>query len=189
MAGGKETPRQKMIGMMYLVLTALLALNVSKEIINAFVTQDNQMLVNNNNLVEGINGFLTKFSTLELDNNTKKTYKKWKPKIDKIVSISNEIDAFLVENLNLMMNESEQHENWFTKDEETQLISWKDLETIKNKDNYDIATRLFGGEKLSEGYKKGAGNIMNMNSYIQYRHHKRCIEHSKRGQKQEILQS
>lgn len=38
MAGGKETPRQKMIGMMYLVLTALLALNVSKSIIDAFVT-------------------------------------------------------------------------------------------------------------------------------------------------------
>ncbi len=38
MAGGKETPRQKMIGMMYLVLTALLALNVSKEILDAFVT-------------------------------------------------------------------------------------------------------------------------------------------------------
>lgn len=38
MAGGKLSPRQKMIGMMYLVLTALLALNVSKEILNAFVT-------------------------------------------------------------------------------------------------------------------------------------------------------
>ena len=37
MAGGKETPRQKMIGMMYLVLTALLALNVSKDILYAFV--------------------------------------------------------------------------------------------------------------------------------------------------------
>lgn len=37
MAGYKETPRQKMIGMMYLVLTALLALNVSKEILDAFV--------------------------------------------------------------------------------------------------------------------------------------------------------
>lgn len=36
MAGGKETPRQKMIGMMYLVLTALLALQVSSEIINKF---------------------------------------------------------------------------------------------------------------------------------------------------------
>lgn len=37
MAGGKETPRQKMIGMMYLVLTALLALNISKEVLNGFV--------------------------------------------------------------------------------------------------------------------------------------------------------
>ena len=36
MAGGKETPRQKMIGMMYLVLTALLALNVSATIMEKF---------------------------------------------------------------------------------------------------------------------------------------------------------
>ncbi len=36
MAGGKESPRQKMIGMMYLVLTALLALQVSSAIINKF---------------------------------------------------------------------------------------------------------------------------------------------------------
>ena len=38
MAGGKLTPRQKMINMMYLVLTALLAMNVSAEILNAFKT-------------------------------------------------------------------------------------------------------------------------------------------------------
>jgi gliding motility-associated protein GldM len=37
MAGGKETPRQKMIGMMYLVLTALLALQVSNQILQKFV--------------------------------------------------------------------------------------------------------------------------------------------------------
>jgi gliding motility-associated protein GldM len=40
MASGKESPRQKMIGMMYLVLTALLALNVSREILKGFVTVD-----------------------------------------------------------------------------------------------------------------------------------------------------
>jgi gliding motility-associated protein GldM len=40
MAHGKETPRQKMIGMMYLVLTALLALNVQKEVLNAFINVD-----------------------------------------------------------------------------------------------------------------------------------------------------
>ncbi|MBL4658695.1 MAG: gliding motility protein GldM [Flavobacteriales bacterium] len=37
MAGGKQSPRQKMINMMYLVLIALLALNVSKEVLDAFV--------------------------------------------------------------------------------------------------------------------------------------------------------
>lgn len=36
MSGGKETPRQKMIGMMYLVLTALLALNVSNAVLEKF---------------------------------------------------------------------------------------------------------------------------------------------------------
>jgi len=44
MAGGKETPRQKMIGMMYLVLTALLAMNISKDVLNAFI-QINRGLV------------------------------------------------------------------------------------------------------------------------------------------------
>src|SRR5277367_33413 len=34
--GGKESPRAKMIGMMYLVLTALLALNVSAAILEKF---------------------------------------------------------------------------------------------------------------------------------------------------------
>ena len=36
MAAAKETPRQKMIGMIYLVLTALLALNVSSTVLDKF---------------------------------------------------------------------------------------------------------------------------------------------------------
>ena len=40
MAGGNETPRQKMIGMMYLVLTALLALNVSSAVLEKFAIID-----------------------------------------------------------------------------------------------------------------------------------------------------
>jgi len=49
MAGFKETPRQKMIGMMYLVLTALLALNVSVDILNAFTIVNNGMERTNKN--------------------------------------------------------------------------------------------------------------------------------------------
>lgn len=42
MSGGNcpETPRQKMIGMMYLFLTAMLALNVSGELLKAFILVD-----------------------------------------------------------------------------------------------------------------------------------------------------
>ena len=43
MAGGKVSPRQKMINMMYLVLTAMLALNVSKDIIKVLTKLDQGM--------------------------------------------------------------------------------------------------------------------------------------------------
>jgi len=42
--GGKISPRQKMINMMYLVLTAMLALNVSAEILKAFYLVEESMV-------------------------------------------------------------------------------------------------------------------------------------------------
>ncbi len=48
MAGGSETPRQKMIGMMYLVLTALLALQVGSAVLDKFAII--------NATLEGVNG-------------------------------------------------------------------------------------------------------------------------------------
>ena len=53
MSGGKETPRQKMIGMMYLFYTALLALNVSAEILTAFTMVDGS-LRKTNTITEGV---------------------------------------------------------------------------------------------------------------------------------------
>ena len=46
MGGAKncpETPRQKMISMMYLVLTAMLALNVSAAILNGYAQVDDSL--------------------------------------------------------------------------------------------------------------------------------------------------
>ena len=51
MGHGKETPRQKMIGMMYLVLTALLALNVSKDVLEAFILIDDGLMKTTMNFV------------------------------------------------------------------------------------------------------------------------------------------
>jgi len=52
MAGGKETPRQKMIGMMYLVLTALLALQVSNQILQKFVLLNDGLERTSKNYIE-----------------------------------------------------------------------------------------------------------------------------------------
>ena len=46
-----ETPRQKMIQMMYLVYTAMLALNVSAEVVEGFKTVGNAMTKSNENMV------------------------------------------------------------------------------------------------------------------------------------------
>lgn len=51
MSSGKMSGRQKMINMMYLVLIALLALNVSKEIIKAFNLMENSLNTSTANLV------------------------------------------------------------------------------------------------------------------------------------------
>ncbi|MDR2962771.1 MAG: gliding motility protein GldM [Bacteroidales bacterium] len=51
MGHGKETPRQKMIGLMYLFLTCMLALNVSKDILDAFIQINNSLNETNQNFV------------------------------------------------------------------------------------------------------------------------------------------
>ncbi|MCX6285022.1 MAG: hypothetical protein NTW31_12400, partial [Bacteroidetes bacterium] len=61
MAGYKETPRQKMIGMMYLVLTALLALNVSKQMLDAFIVVNETMENTNSNFNKKLDNTIAKF--------------------------------------------------------------------------------------------------------------------------------
>ena len=61
MSGAKETPRQKMIGMMYLVYTALLAMNVSKDILGAFDTVNTGVQETNITLMQQIAQKYTSF--------------------------------------------------------------------------------------------------------------------------------
>ena len=57
MAGAKESPRQKMINLMYLVFIAMLALNMSKEVLTAFGLISEQVENNNNDISVRINEF------------------------------------------------------------------------------------------------------------------------------------
>ncbi len=95
MALPKE-PRQKMINLMYLVLTALLALNVSSEILNAFKTV-NHSLNNATNTIEDKNK--TMFASLERMKNDATTRDKaniWAPKADKAKQLSDGMNNYIL---------------------------------------------------------------------------------------------
>ena len=87
MALPKE-PRQKMINIMYLVLTAILALNVSAEILNAFKVVDSSLLKSNAS-IEGSN--VTLFKSLADKAVKAETAEKtaiWKPRAEQAKTLA-----------------------------------------------------------------------------------------------------
>lgn len=167
MAGGKETPRQKMIGMMYLVLTAMLALNVSKSILDAFVTIDEQSLEQNTNLVQSINGIRTKIGFLKQDPQSKKSAEDIQPLFDAVAKKANAVDDHIHNEMNVMFEEVE-GKKWFTKEPKTQITTYIPLEEIQKKDDYDTPSRLFGGDtpKSDKRGKKFRQDLLNYRDEI-----------------------
>lgn len=95
MAHGKETPRQKMIGMMYLVLTSMLALNVSKEVLDAFVLVDDGLTTTTKNFATKNDGLYARFN-LAYEQNPEKVGD-WKTRADEVRQRSNELYEFMNE--------------------------------------------------------------------------------------------
>lgn len=66
MAGGKESTRQRMINIMYLVLLAMLALNVSDTILDAFKNINDSLDTSKNNVNTSINQLFSAFENSKL---------------------------------------------------------------------------------------------------------------------------
>jgi gliding motility-associated protein GldM len=94
MALPKE-PRQKMINLMYLVLTAMLALNVSAEIINAFKVVDNSLTTTNNVVNNSTETIIKSFEEKLKEPTTAEKAKTWKPKADQAVALSKNIYDYI----------------------------------------------------------------------------------------------
>jgi len=144
MAGFKETPRQKMIGMMYLVLTALLALNVSKEILDAFVIVNDSVEKTSANFSQKVAGLHNDFAIQNsLD------HVKVGPFYDKAV-IAKDKSQELIEYIDSLK---------YYVISESEGIPYdsarvRSLKHIQNKDDYDTPTRILVGE---EGFTKAKG--------------------------------
>lgn len=94
MALPKE-PRQKMINLMYLVLTALLALNVSAEILNAFKTVDNSLDKTNSTVNASTSNIMESF---KLKLNDPKTHDKaaiWMPRAEQAQKLTTDMYNYI----------------------------------------------------------------------------------------------
>ena len=90
-----KEPRQKMINMMYLVLTAMLALNVSAEILNAFKTV-NESLMTANATIDSKNADVFKSFQEKLnDPKTAERAKIWAPKAEQVKKYSDDMIAYI----------------------------------------------------------------------------------------------
>ncbi|MGB1269375.1 MAG: gliding motility protein GldM, partial [Flavobacteriaceae bacterium] len=67
MASGKLSPRQKMINLMYLVLIAMLALNMSKEVLTAFGIMNDKFVEGNKTATEKNTNFLASLAQKAAD--------------------------------------------------------------------------------------------------------------------------
>jgi len=151
MSGGKkETPRQKMIGMMYLVLTALLALNVSADILNAFIIVNESIEETNKVLEQKVEANYAAFEKALAENpaKTKSQYEKVKKIKDYSDNLVNYIKDVKDELISLTEGISI---------EQAKETGVKDL---KAKDNFDKPTNYFIGQS-SDGSQGKARELKN----------------------------
>jgi len=71
MAGGKQSPRQKMVNLMYLVFICMLALNMSKEVLAAFGLMNEKMETSNAKTADSNDQFLASLETKADENEVK----------------------------------------------------------------------------------------------------------------------
>ncbi len=145
-----------MINIMYLVLTAMLALNVSAEVMNAFFTLDN----GNKNSMKVVDDQLgSTVSSLEdlLNDDSKASFRPILPAVTEVRTVAAEFNAFVDELRNVLIDASG------NKDGEVNEGDYKeghagDIHYIRGKKDKDVTTRLLvlGDPKYNGGNSYGA---------------------------------
>ena len=155
MAGGKETPRQKMIGMMYLVLTALLALNVSKEILNSFIVV-NTGLENTNKISDKKTDNLYAEFDFQKGLDPVRVQPLWS-KAQEAKKATQELYTYIEDLKKRLIMETEGIDK--------SVADTMQLANVSSKDNYDATTRIMIGE--NEDASKGVARELKekLNAY------------------------
>ncbi len=155
-------PRQKMINVMYLVLTAILALNVSNEVINAFKVVNTSLMTSNANITNSNN---TLYKSLEEKLNKPESREKaliWEPLAMRAKSYSDNMIVYIDSLKNALYKAADLRMKW-DKD-------LKDSVQDYRADNLDASTRLFEtkgkGPELKSRLDKYKEDMLNIDPSI-----------------------
>ena len=128
---------------MYLVLTAILALNVSNEVINAFKVVDKSLITSNNNISASNNTLYKSLEEKLTKPESKEKASIWEPRAMQARKLSADMMSY-IDNLKLSLkHEADLKMKWDSK--------LKDSVEDYREDNLDASTRLF--ENRGEGPK------------------------------------
>ncbi|NEU08704.1 gliding motility protein GldM [Flavihumibacter sp. R14] len=138
MAGGKQTPRQRMIGILYLVLLGLVALNVSDTILDAFKNLTDSLTASTQNVQNGVDNTFAAFEATKLKDEPERARPIYE-RAKKASQYTRELDAHIEELKKLFEKEGDGY-NEATGD-------------LNKRDNLDIAPRLMINQKRGEVLK------------------------------------
>jgi len=149
MAGGKESPRQKMVGLMYLVFICMLALNMSKEVLAAFGLMDAKMEASNIQTTADNNEFFASLGTKASEDEVK--YGKMYSQATEIKKLSGEYYEYLEALKKDMMT----------------TVPEDDAQNYQIMDKADfLDQKFFQGENLAEGGKEFMKRINDYRSKV-----------------------
>lgn len=134
--GGKETPRQKMIGMMYLVLTALLAMNVSKQILQGYLSVNESLVKSKQNLTENNTRVTKAFEASISGNAAAKPYYEKALEAQKLIG---EVDKYISELRAKIVAHTEP-----TALENEKIADTLNLRRMDKIDDYDMPSHMLG---------------------------------------------
>jgi len=155
-------PRQKMINIMYLVLTAILALNVSNEVINAFRVVDKSLITTNKN-IELSNDNLYKSLEAKLkDPQSAEKAKVWEPLAMRAKQLSDNMTTYL-DSLKLELKKAADLKMKYNKATNDSIEDFR-------ADNLDASTRMFEthgeGDRLKARLEKYKQDMLDIHPSI-----------------------
>ncbi|TYP77301.1 type IX secretion system motor protein PorM/GldM [Aquimarina intermedia] len=119
MAGGKLSPRQKMVNLMYLVFISMLALNMSKEVLAAFGLMNEKLVESNETTTERNNAFMA--GLVEKVSEQPAKYTPLKEKADEVSKYSEELNTYIANIKNTITKDLSDKKDYVTMDKSNTL--------------------------------------------------------------------